>query len=146
MADLNNFSIGKNCIVVIQHPLASGGRLDLSIVTDFDAKPNYKEIVVDGLDGVNRIKFLPQHWNISFSLDRANAAADDFGAALENAYFNSGNVPSGTVYQYITEPDGSTSTYQYEQVAFKIEDAGTWKGDSAVKQKLMGMCARRKRV
>ena len=146
MPDINDFSIGKQCTLVIQHPLAPGGRLELSIVTDFDAKPHFKEVSVDGLDGIYRSKKLPQYWDLSFGLDRANSAADDFGVACEAAYDATGNVPSGTVYQYIIETDGSQTTYAYTGVALTIEDAGSWKGDSAVKQKVMGRCTRRRRV
>jgi len=39
------------------------------------------------------------------------------------------------MYQYITETDGSVSTYQYDGVVFKLISAGVWKGDSSVKQK-----------
>ena len=145
MTDVNSFSIGKQCTLVIQHPLATGGRLDLSIITDFDAKPTNKDLMVDGLDGINRTQFLPQHVVITFSLDRADPTADAFGAALEKAYFDgSGFVPSGTVFQYIQESNGSTTTYQYEGVALKVDDFGSWKGDSAVKQKLTGHAQRRR--
>lgn len=147
MADVNSFSVGKQCTLVIQHPLAPGGRLDLSIITDFDAKPTSKDVMVDGLDGINRTQFLPQHVVISFSIDRANPAVDAFGAALEKAYFDgNGFVPSGVVYQYVDEADGSRSTYQYEGLALKVDDFGTWKGDSAVKQKITGHAQRRRLV
>jgi hypothetical protein len=40
------------------------------------------------------------------------------------------------MYQYITEADGSTSTYQHNNVVFKLASAGTWRGDQSVKQRL----------
>ena len=46
----------------------------------------------------------------------------------------------------MTETDGSTSTYQYDSVVFKLATAGQWKGDSSVKQKLEFFAARRRRV
>lgn len=146
MPDINDFSIGRQCQIVIRHPLAVGGRLDLTIVTDFDAKPKHKDIKVDGLDGLNRAKVLPEGWDVSIGLDRANSAAEDFCGAMENAYYDSGNVPTGTVYQYITETDGSLTTYVFEGVALKLDDAGSWKSDSAVKQKMMGHATRRRRL
>ena len=33
------------------------------------------------------------------------------------------------MYQYVTETDGSVSTYQFDGVVFKLASAGTWKGD-----------------
>lgn len=141
-----DFNYGRHCRVVIQHPLAPNGRLDLSIVTDFDAKASYQDLQSRGLDGVSRSAFLPDSWEISLGLDRATSAADDFAAALESAYYDSGSLPNGTVYQYVDELNGSESTYQYENVALRLEDAGTWKGDSTVQQRLMGRCSRRRRV
>jgi hypothetical protein len=55
-------------------------------------------------------------------------------------------VPFGTVYQYVTETDGSTSTYQYDTVVFKLASSGQWKGDSSVKQKLEFFASQRQRV
>jgi hypothetical protein len=54
-------------------------------------------------------------------------------------------VPS-TMYQYVTETDGSVSTYQYDGAVFRLANAGIWKGDAAVKQKLEFYAARRRRV
>ena len=146
MPDINDFSTGRQCRIVILHPLAREGRLDLSIVTEFDAKPKFKDIKVDGLDGVNRAKFQPEGWDVTISLDRANAVADDFCGSLEAASYDSGNVVSAVLYQYITETDGSLTTYQFEGLALKMEDAGSWKADSAVKQKMMGHATRRRRI
>ena len=51
-----------------------------------------------------------------------------------------------TLYQYVTEPDGSTSTYQFDNAVFKLVQAGSWRGDAAVKQRLEFFAARRKRL
>jgi hypothetical protein len=55
-------------------------------------------------------------------------------------------LPAGTVYQYVTEVDGSTSTYQYSGVVFKLVNAGSWKGDASVKQKLEFFATKRQRI
>lgn len=146
MPAINDFNIGRNVNVVVQHPLATGGRLDLTIVTSFQATANTKDLTVDGLDGINRSRMLPQHWDIVISIDRASSALDDFAAALDNAYYTAGSVPAGTVYQYVTEMDGSQSTYQYDDVVFRINSSGEWKGDGPITQQLMGRCSRRRRV
>ena len=52
----------------------------------------------------------------------------------------------GHCNQYVTESDGSTSTYQFDNVVFKLVSAGQWKGDASVKQKLDFFATRRKRV
>jgi hypothetical protein len=65
---------------------------------------------------------------------------------MEATFINGQNVAAGTLYQYVTEPDGSTSTYQYTGVVFKLTLAGTWRGDSSVKQRLEFFASQRLRV
>jgi hypothetical protein len=50
------------------------------------------------------------------------------------------------MYQYVTEIDGSTSTYQYDSVVFRLASAGACKGDTSVKQKLDFFATRRRRI
>jgi hypothetical protein len=89
---------------------------------------------------------LPKGWEGSFEVERGTSAVDDFIAAAEQAFFNQGNLPAGTVYQYVAEVDGSVSTYQYSGVVFKLANAGSWRGDAAVKQKLEFFATQRVRV
>jgi len=64
----------------------------------------------------------------------------------ERIFLSQGSLPAGTVYQYVTEVDGSTSTYQYSGVVFKLVNAGSWKGDASVKQKLEFFATKRQRI
>ena len=77
---------------------------------------------------------------------QARVEGVDFIAANEQAYHTSGQLPVSTLYQYVTEANGSVSTYQYEGAVFKLGAAGAWRGDAAVKQKLEFFAARRRRV
>jgi hypothetical protein len=139
----NMFSVGRDCQVVVIGPM---GRVDLSHVTGFESRQHTTSVRVDRMDGVHLAAELPKVLQGSFEIERGNSAADDMIAAIEQAYFNDGQMAGGTLYQYVTETDGSVSTYQYESVAFRLTSAGHWKGDSSVKQKLEFFAARRKRV
>src|SRR5579875_2202722 len=130
---VSNFSIGRDCQLVVIGPF---GRVDLTHVTGFESQQNTQAVRVDRLDGVQMGAELPKGWQGSFDLERGSSAADDFIAAVEQAYYGGGNVSTGTLYQYVSETDGSTSTYQYDGVVFKLASAGQWKGDQSVKQKL----------
>ncbi len=88
----------------------------------------------------------PKAGKARFDLERGSSAVDDFIASTEQSYFTVGRLPVSTLYQYVTEADGSTSTYQYDGAVFKLSAAGAWRGDAAVKQKLEFFAARRKRV
>jgi hypothetical protein len=89
---------------------------------------------------------LPKGWEGSFEVERGTSAVDDLIAASEQEFMAQGSLPAGTVYQYVTETDGSVSTYQYSAVVFRLTNAGTWKGDSSVKQKLEFFATQRQRL
>jgi hypothetical protein len=132
------FSVGRDCQLVVMGPF---GRLDLTHVRQLTAP-----IRVDRIDGSQLAAELPKGWDGHFELERGSSAVDDFIARTEQAYVSGSAVPTGTLYQYVSEVDGSTSTYQYDQVVFKLTQAGQWRGDQSVKQRLDFFAARRKRV
>ncbi len=139
----NTFSVGRDCQLVVIGP---AGRVDLTHVTGFEARQTTQQIKVNRLDGVNMAAHLPSGWEGSFDIERGSSAADDFIAAAESGWYNSGSLPTGTLYQYVAENDGSTSTYQFDGVVFKLSSSGAWKGDASVKQKLDFMASQRTRV
>ena len=137
------FSVGRDCQVVV---LGAYGRVDLTHVTGFEARQHTASVRVDRIDGVQLGAELPKGWDGTFELERGNSAVEDFVAQLE-ADFHAGNSPApGTLYQYITENDGSTSTYQFDNVVFKLASAGMWRGDASVKQRLEFFGSSRRRV
>lgn len=139
----NTFSVGRDCQLVLQGPF---GRVDLSHVTGFESRQLTAPIRVDRIDGSQLAAELPKGWDGHFELERGGSTVDDFIARIEAAYVAGGPIPSGTLYQYVQESDGSTSTYQYEGAVFKLTMAGQWRGDQSVKQRLDFFASRRKRV
>lgn len=140
---LNVFSIGRDTQLVVMGP---SGRIDLSHVTGFTSHQLTQPVRVDRLDGTQMAAEIPKGWEGSFEIDRGNSAVDDFIASAEQTFYSGNRVNPGTLYQYVTEPDSSTSTYQYDSVTFKLAAAGQWKGDGSVKQKLEFFASRRKRI
>lgn len=140
---MNPFSLGRDCQLVV---IGAQGQVNLTHVTSFEARQLTYPVRVDRLDGVQLAAELPKGWEGSFEVERGSSAVDDFIAANEQSFYVSGAVQTGTLYQYVTEVDSSTSTYQFSGVVFKLASAGTWKGDSTVKQKLEFFAARRQRV
>jgi hypothetical protein len=137
------FSVGRDTQLVVIGP---AGRIDLTHVTSFESHQVTQSVRVDRLDGTHMGTELPKGWEGSFEIERGTSAVDDFIAAAEQQYFNGTSVNLGTMYQYVTETDGSTSTYQYDNVVFRLSNAGIWKGDSSVTQKLEFFAVRRRRV
>jgi hypothetical protein len=140
---INAFSIGRDCQLVVIGPQ---GRVDLTYVSGFESRQMTQSVRLDRLDGIPMGAELPKGWEGSFEVERGTSAIDDFIAMAEQTYFNQGSLPAGTVYQYVTEVDGSTSTYEYSGVVFKLANAGAWKGDASVKQKLEFFSTQRQRI
>lgn len=143
MAATTTFSIGRDTQLVVLGP---AGRVDLTHVSGFEARQITHTIRVDRLDGTPMGTELPRGWEGSFEIERGNSAADDLIALIEQNYFSGNGVLSGTMYQYIVETDGSTSTYGYDNVVFKLTSSGQWRGDASVKQKLDFFATRRRRI
>lgn len=140
---LTAFSIGKDTQLVVMGP---GGRVDLSHVTAFESRQLTQSIRVSRIDGTQLGAELPRGWEGSFDVERGNSVLDDFISSAEQQHYEGRMPVPSTMYQYVTETDGSVSTYQYDGAVFRLANAGIWKGDAAVKQKLEFYAARRRRV
>jgi hypothetical protein len=141
---VGTFSIGRDVSVDIVLP--SGSHLILDQVTGFDAKPKMKKLSSVGLDGVNRHATIPEGWSLSFDMDRANVVMDDYWSQFEAAYYNGQTVFNATILQTIVEADGSHTQFRFEGVSLSFDDAGNWKSDQYVKQRVSGEASFRKRI
>jgi hypothetical protein len=61
-------------------------------------------------------------------------------------YWSGQRLPVGQIYQYISEPDGSTTTWLYDNVTLNLTNAGSWSQDSTVKQMIPWKASRRRKV
>ena len=140
---LTTFSIGRDTQLVVMGPY---GRVDISHVTGFESRQLTSPIRVNRLDGSQLGAELPKGWDGSFEVERGTSELDDFISSIEQNFYNGTGTSPGTMYQYITETDGSVSTYQFDGVVFKLASAGVWKGDASVKQKLEFFATRKRRI
>ena len=143
------FDTGKQCTLVLIGPGATPGstaRVDLPNITGFDCKQVTVNVKVDKLDGIQLNAELPKGWTGSFDLERGSSAVDDLFATIEDRWLNGGSYTAGTIYQYVDEADGSASTYQFDNVALKLDEAGNWKSDQSVKQRISFAANRRRRI
>ncbi len=137
------FSVGRDTQLVV---IAPSGTINLAHVTAFDSRQVTQSVRVNRLDGNQMGMELPKGWEGSFELERGDSVVEDFIATTEQSFFNGSVGTTNSMYQYISEIDGSTSTYQYDFVVFRLSNAGAWKGDAAVKQKLEFFASRRRRI
>lgn len=137
------FSVGRDCQVVLIGPF---GRVDIPNVTHFDCKQETASIKVDRLDGVQMRAELPKGWTFRLESERGSSALDDLFAQIEETWYNAGIVTVSTLFQYITEPGGSQTTFAFDNVSLKFDNPGDWKSDASVKSSLSGSANRRRRV
>ena len=137
------FSVGRDTQLVVVGP---SGTIDLAHVTSFESRQVTQSVRVNRLDGSQMGMELPKGWEGSFELERGDSVVEDFIAGTEQSYYDGSISATSTMYQYVSEVDGSTSTYQYDSLVFRLTNAGLWKGDAAVKQKLEFFGSRRRRI
>jgi hypothetical protein len=136
----NDFTIGRDVSFQMTSPI--GGPMTFRNVTGFDAKPQYNKIRSKGLDGVNRGAEIPDGWEGTIQLDRADDSVKTFFVNIEANYYAGQNIGAGMINETITNPDRSTSQYRYTGVVFSLADAGSYKGDEKVTQTVNFFAAR----
>ena len=129
-----DFTLGRSTRIVVMHPFV--GRLDIGNVTVFDTKQITKPARVDRLDGIVLTKHVPGGWSGTIDFDRRDANVDNFASAIEQAYRNNVTIPFGQIYEYITETDGSRTTWLYENASFHLSNAGRRQAEGAIKMTL----------
>lgn len=140
---LNGFSVGRDVSLDIVTPT---GPIRFSMVTKFMSKQDLVDKKIKGLDGITRHLRFPDGWTGSFEIERQDSTADDYFAAQEENYYQGQNELPCTITETIQEVNGSITQYRYVGVLLKFEDAGEWKGDESVKQKVSFVSARRQKV
>jgi len=137
-------SLGKDVRVVLvgaNGPIA----IPAAAITKFTAQPQTSDEKRIGLDGEARHNITHGGWKIDIEIDRFDSTLDDFWAAAEDAYYSGQNLPWGYIQETISEPNGGTSQYRYEKVAYKVTDLGAREGDKVIKMKLEALASRRKK-
>jgi len=140
---VNPYSIGRDCQVVL---LWNGSRLDLRDVTGFQANQQVRQQRSDPLNSVPIEFNTPAGWRGQFQVDRGSSALDDLVSAIEAAFWNAGVIGSGTIYQYIAEANGSTSTYEFVGVSLNLTNSGNYQAENIVKQTVGFFASQRNRL
>lgn len=140
---LNSYSVGRDLSLDITGP---NGPLSFSQIVGFTSKPDITDQKIKGLDGITRHLRFPDGWSGSFEIERQNSLLDDYWSQLEANYYAGLNELPVTITETIQEVNGSISQYRYLQVLLTIDDAGAFKGDASVHQKLRFVAARRVKV
>lgn len=134
---LGSFTVGRDGQAVF---IASNGiRMDLSGVTDFDWRPEYKTARSDVLQGPPIERFLPAGHRLTFSVDRNGPFNDNLMLAIEAGWWAIGSADPGTsgngvAFFFINEVDGSQTTWSFSGLTIKVTQGGDFKTDQPIKQ------------
>ena len=123
---MNPYSIGRDCQVVL---LWNGVRVDIRDVTSFQATQEVRHQRSDPLNSAPVEFNTPAGWRGQFAVDRGSSALDDLISSIESNFWSAGVIGSGTIYQYITEGDGSTSTYEFVGVSLTFQNSGHYQAE-----------------
>ena len=126
--------------------LWNGSRLDLRDVTGFQANQQVRQQRSDPLNSVPIEFNTPAGWRGQFQVDRGSSALDDLVSAIEAAFWNGGVIGSGTIYQYVAEANGSTSTYEFVGVSLNLTSSGHYQAENIVKQTVGFFASQRNRL
>lgn len=131
---INGISVGKDITITFND--ASGNLITLTRMKSFSSKQKTSNRETASLDGINRHVNIPMGWEGSFELERTSAALDTYIASLENTYYSGQNVPTATITETITEPNGAVTSWQYVGCVFTYDNAGDWKAEEYITQKI----------
>jgi hypothetical protein len=140
---LNGFSVGRDVALTI---VTAKGPLTLNLITAFTCEQDTSDQMVKGLDGVPRPIRHFNGWRGRFELERADSTLDDYFAGLEADIFSGLSEQPATLTETIAELSGAVSQYRFTGVLLKLDGAGEWRGDQAVRQSLSFIASRRIKV
>jgi hypothetical protein len=145
MALQGNFSVGRDVQAVCTAPNAT--RVDLTGLTDFSYQPQYKRVRSEPLNSPPIERYLPNGHTLKFNIDRTNSNNEQLISQIEQGWWTIGSADpgtwaTGTVYIYITETSGSTTTLQFSGVSLGMTQGGDYRTDNAIKQTIEGSAQR----
>lgn len=138
---VSGYTIGQDVRLDIIVPLV--GTLTLSEIVSFGATPTNTTKTVQPISGRPKHLVFDEGWTGTIEGERNDDSVDAFWARQEAAFFAGEDILGGTITQTITEKDGSISRYMYEDVQFRLEDAGTYKGNDTVMWRMSFQASRK---
>jgi hypothetical protein len=143
---VNGYSVGRDVTVTISGPGGTTIVIPASAVTAFDKRPGKREDYSRPLNSPPIPLYMPDGWRGTFSVDRQDPTLDTFQASQEANFWAGQNTLSGTILESITETNGSTSQYRYDDVMYWVDEPGAASADRKISQRVEWTAGRRTRV
>jgi hypothetical protein len=140
-------TVGRDLTLVIVDPNYNGGMpLAFPVIADSNFRQLAKRLQWIAMDGTNSYAEIPQGWEVSVTIDRADGSVMNYFVQTEANYFTGASTSQLYVSETITNPDGSTSQYRYVQGTAKLTDGGKFAGDDKVQVKIDMVFSRVQRI
>ncbi|NHN85891.1 hypothetical protein GOB93_14745 [Acetobacter musti] len=136
-------TIGRNTDIVI---LWGGFRVDLPGVQAFSASQIVDEIRQHPFNNDPCAADLPAGWRGQVTFIRDAGSFDALTASIEANFLDGCVVNTGALFQYIREPDGSQSTFEFAGLTFRAENTGAYQASGVVRQTLGFTASRRRKL
>ncbi len=137
------FNVGRDVSVVCIS--STGTRLDLGGMIDFSVKSKYNHVPHERINSVPVMRALLAGHDFTMQIERENPNNDVLFTQIEQSYwaggYPNGTVSGGTIYVYVTEIDGTQSTYEGTNVCLWMEDRLNSSAKAAIKQTISGFCS-----
>lgn len=148
MAAQSAYNIGRDGATL--NIVANGSPLSPTILTNFESNQETVQLKSKPLSGPPIFQEIPDGWKGSFEVDRADGTLDDFFAQAEDTYYAGDDATVITILHTIADAAvgavGAVRQYRYDGIVMKLENAGSYKADEKVTQKVSFMASRRTKV
>lgn len=138
------YNVGRDVSLDIIDP--DEGELRFSIITGFDANPRTQALESRPLNGEALFTDLPDGWEGTLELDRADATLDRWVARREAAYFRGARLGNVSISETVNEIDGSVTQFRYTNVSMVMSGGRTVRGNDKIAQRVTWRASRRELI
>ncbi len=142
---VNRMSVGKDYSISF-YDADSNSIIDLGDVQDVTITARKHNISSMPYNDVPRFGFVPDGYDIKFTIVRTSAVLEEFQLAANNRFNNGQNTAAGFLNETIRNPDGSVSRYQYTGFVFWLGDVGSVSREKTVMQRGEGLASDKKAI
>jgi hypothetical protein len=140
-------TVGRDLSIVLVDPNYNGGMpLAFPVVSDVGFKQLAKMLQWVALDGTNSYAEIPQGWDVSLGIDRADGSVMNYFVQTEANYYVGASTSQVYLSETITNADQSVSQYRYVNGTMKLTSGGDYKGDDKVMIKIDAKFSRVQRI
>ena len=124
----------------------TGSIIDLGDVQNVTVTANKHDISSRPYNGPPKFGYIPDGYKITGTITRTSSKLEDFMLTLNNNFDAGAAIKSGYFSETITNPDGSTSRYQYTGCVFFVTDLGEVSREKTITMKFEGMASQKSAI